>query len=79
MESQDTERRVDKLEWDMAQLIKDRREDRDALVGRISELSSTVKTQAEDIDKLRTWRAQMVAVLMAATTAISLLIKKFWN
>ena len=79
MESQDTERRVDKLEWDMAQLIKDRKEDRDALVGRISELSSTVKTQAEDIDKLRTWRAQMVAVLMAATTAISLLIKKFWN
>jgi uncharacterized coiled-coil protein SlyX len=79
MESQDTERRVDKLEWDMAQLIKDRREDRDALVGRISELSSTVKTQSEDIDKLRTWRAQMVAVLMAATTAISLLIKKFWN
>ena len=79
MESQDTERRVDKLEWDMAQLIKDRREDRDTLVGRISELSSTVKTQAEDIDKLRTWRAQMVAVLMAATTAISLLIKKFWN
>ena len=61
-------RHVDRMTWDLA-----------ALTSRISEMNVEMKLQSGDIEKLRTWRAQMVAVLFAGTTAISLLIKKFWN
>jgi hypothetical protein len=74
-ELESVEIRLARLDWALNQS----KIDRENLAKEVMSLSLKIDRQAEDIDKLRTWRAQMVAVLMAATTAISLLIKKFWN